>query len=158
MNTGKFPSVAQGLDMRANVPGHNVVLKVAHIGYAVPDIESARNEFELLGWRVCSDVTDDVDRKVKIQFMRMGDSVIELVAPLSDDSPIRKTIHKGSGVPYHICYEAESLDEAEAVLKARHFVVFKKPKPAPAIDDRRVEWFYAKNLGIIELVETNREV
>ncbi len=128
-------------------------LKVHHIGYAVASIEKGRQEFELLGWTICGETTDDISRKVRIQFMCLGESVIELVAPLSDDSPIHKTIQNGSGTPYHICYEVDSLEKAEAELKSNHFIVFKKPLPAPAIGMRRVEWFYAKNGGILELVE-----
>ena len=128
-------------------------LKVHHVGYAVPLIEVARTEFEALGWEVVGQVTDDQLRKVRIQFMRMGDEVIELVAPLTEDSPIRQNLQRGSGMPYHICYEVDSLEEAEAELKALRFIVFKKPQAAPAIGGRLVEWFYSKNNGIIELVE-----
>ncbi len=128
-------------------------LNVHHVGYAVPSLEKARGEFESLGWEVSSEVTDDVDRKVRIQFMRLGDSVIELVAPLTDDSPIRKTLQNGVGTPYHICYEVDSLEEAEAELMQRRYIVFRKPAPAPAIGNRRVEWFFAANGGIMELVE-----
>ncbi len=132
-------------------------LKVHHIGYAVPTIDEARAEFEALGWMACGGVIDDVERKVRIQFLRLGAEVVELVAPLMDDSPIRKTLQKGNGTPYHICYEVESLDEAEREFKAMRFIVFKKPSPAPAIGMRRVEWFYSRNNGIIELVEKERK-
>ena len=131
-------------------------LKVHHVGYAVPSIESARAEFESLGWIVCSGVTDDASRKVRIQFLRLGDEVIELVAPLTDDSPIKKTLQKSSGTPYHICYEVDSLESAEADMKARRFIVFKKPAPAPAIGNRKVEWFFSKCNGIVELVEAKQ--
>lgn len=131
-------------------------LKVHHVGYAVPSIESARVEFESLGWTVCSGVTDDASRKVRIQFLRLGDEVIELVAPLTDDSPIKKTLQKGSGTPYHICYEVDSLESAEADMKARRFIVFKKLAPAPAIGNRKVEWFFSKCNGIVELVEAKQ--
>ena len=96
-----------------------------------------------------------MNRKVRIQFMRLGDSVIELVAPLTADSPIRKTLQNGGGTPYHICYEVDSLETAEVELKQKRFIVFKAPAPAPAIGNRRVEWFFAANGGIMELVEKN---
>ena len=131
-------------------------LKVHHIGYAVPSIEQSLPEFEALGWTVCSGVTEDESRKVRIQFISLGNEVVELVAPLTDDSPIRKTLQKGSGTPYHICYEVDSLEAAEAELKAKRFMVFKKPAPAPAIGMRRVEWFYSRNGGILELVEKGK--
>ncbi len=128
-------------------------LKVHHIGYAVPSIEQSLPEFEALGWAVCSGVTEDESRKVRIQFIRLGDKVVELVAPLTEDSPIRKTLQKGSGTPYHICYEVDSLEDAETALTAKRFIVFKKPSPAPAIGMRRVEWLYSRNGGILDLVE-----
>lgn len=128
-------------------------LKIHHLGYAVPALDSARDEFESLGWRQCGEVTDDEPRKVRIQFMRLGTEMIELVAPLTDDSPIRKILQKGSGAPYHICYETDSLYDAEEMLKGNGFLVFRMAAPAPAIDGRRVEWFFGKNIGIIELVE-----
>lgn len=131
-------------------------LKVHHVGYAVTSIEQSLPEFEALGWSACSGVTEDASRKVKIQFIRLDDEVVELVAPLTDDSPICKILQKSSGTPYHICYEVDSLEDMEAKLKAMRFMVFKKPAPAPAIGMRRVEWFYSKNGGIIELVEKSK--
>ena len=128
-------------------------LKVHHVGYAVPDLAKAIDEFVALGWAVSSEITDDESRQVRIVFLTMGALVVELVAPLSPESPITKQLAKGSGAPYHICYEVESLEEAEAYLKAKKFIVFKKPAVAPAIGGRRVEFLYAKQNGVIELVE-----
>jgi len=132
-------------------------LKVHHVGYAVPSIDGARAEFEALGWTALGEVTDDLGRKVRIQFMSLGHEVVELVAPLADDSPIRKILQKGNGCPYHVCYEAESLDATEKELKAKRFIVFKKPSAAPAIGNRRVEWFYSRGNGIIEIVESEKK-
>jgi len=126
---------------------------VHHIGYAVPDIDKALVEFAALGWKTCSDVTDDESRQVKIVFMEQSGYKIELVAPLSDESPIKKTLKKGSGTPYHICYEVDNLEAAEAELKKAKFIPFKKAAVAPAISGRRVEFMYAKQNGVIELVE-----
>ena len=131
-------------------------LKVHHVGYAVPSLEDAKVEFELLGWVPDGDITDDISRKVRIQFLHLGNEVVELVSPLTEDSPVRKILQKGNGTPYHICYEADSLEAIEAELKARRFIVFQKPSPAPAIGNRRVEWFYSRNNGIIEVVEKQR--
>lgn len=129
-------------------------LKVHHVGYAVPDIEKALAEFGALGWKICSEATDDIARQVRIIFMERDGYQVELVSPLSDDSPIHKTLQKGSGAPYHFCYEVANLETAEAELKKLSFIPFKKAAPAPAIGGKRVEFMFAKNVGIIELVET----
>ena len=128
-------------------------MKVHHIGYAVPDIAKAVLEFESLGWKMSSEITDDMPRQVCIVFMRNGDQLVELVAPLSDASPICKTLQKGSGTPYHICYEVANLEMAEAELKKMRFITFKKAAVALAIGGRRVIFMYAKNVGVVELVE-----
>ena len=128
-------------------------MTVHHIGYAVPDIDKALAEFAVLGWKACSDVTEDEARQVKIVFMEQSGCKIELVAPLSDESPIKKTLQKGSGTPYHICYEVDNLEVAETELKKAKFIPFKKAAVAPAIGGRRVEFMYAKQNGVIELVE-----
>ena len=128
-------------------------MTVHHIGYAVPDIDKALVEFAALGWKACSDVTNDVARQVKIVFMEQLGCKIELVAPLSNESPIKKTLQKGSGTPYHICYEVDNLEVAETELKKAKFITFKKAAVAPAIGGRRVEFMYAKQNGVIELVE-----
>lgn len=130
-------------------------MKVHHLGYAVSSIEKSIPMFGILGWKVSSDITDDVLRKVRIAFLEKDGQVIELVSPLGDDSPVHQALKQNKGVPtpYHICYEVESLDAARAELKQKGFMPFIQAAPAPAIDDRRVEWFFALNLGIIELVE-----
>ena len=131
-------------------------LKIHHIGYAVPDVAKAEYEFGVLGWKTCSGVTDDTVRQVRIVFMERDGHRIELVAPLSASSPINKILSRGSGTPYHICYEVPSLEAAEAELKKARFIPFKKAAEASAIGGRRVEFMYAKQVGVIELVESEK--
>lgn len=130
-------------------------MKVHHIGYAVPDLGKAQVEFTALGWNVCSPITEDVSRQARIAFMEKDGVTIELVAPMSDGSPVYKMLQKGSGSPYHICYEVDSIEAAEVELKKERFIPFQKAAVAPAIGGRRVEFMYAKQAGIIELVEKN---
>lgn len=130
-------------------------MKIHHLGYAVSSIEKSMPVFEILGWKVRGGITDDGPRKVRIAFLEKEGQLLELVAPLGGDSPVHQALRQNKGVPtpYHICYEVESLDTARIELKQQGFMPFIQAAPAPAIDDRRVEWFFALNLGIIELVE-----
>ena len=133
-------------------------MKIHHLGYAVGSIEKSMPVFEILGWKISSDITDDVPRKVRIAFLEKDGQLLELVAPLGDDSPVHQALKQNKGVPtpYHICYEVESLDAARVELKQKGFMPFVSAAPAPAIDNRCVEWFFALNLGIIELVEVRQ--
>lgn len=130
-------------------------MKIHHIGYAVADLAVAERDFALLGWSRCGDIVQDESRKVGIVFLHNGDYVVELVAPLSGDSPIKKVLlkQKGSSSPYHICYEADSLDTAAAGLVAQGFVSVVDPADAPAIGGRRVQFLFSRAVGLVELVE-----
>lgn len=127
--------------------------KIHHLGYAVPDVQDGIETFSALGWAVDSEVTDDLSRNVRIVFLRKGPDVVELVAPLAKPNPIEKVLSVGVGAPYHICYEVDSLPDAERQLKSNKFMPFIRPAPAPALDGRRVEFLFNKEIGIIELVE-----
>ena len=133
-------------------------MKIHHLGYAVSSIEKSMPVFEILGWKVRGGITDDGPRKVRIAFLEKEGLLLELVAPLGDDSPVHQTLKQNKGVPtpYHICYEVESLDAARIELKQKGFMPFIPAAPAPAIEARNVEWFFALNLGIIELVEREK--
>lgn len=134
-------------------------MKIHHIGYAVSSIEKSMPVFEFLGWKPRGGITDDVSRKVRIAFVEKDGQLLEFVAPLGADSPVHQALKQNKGVPtpYHICYEVASLDAARAELKQKGFMPFIPAAPAPAIDNRRVEWFFALNLGIIEFVERTPE-
>ena len=133
-------------------------MKIHHLGYAVNSIEKSIPAFETLGWESSSGITDDRPRKVRIAFLEKDGQLLELVAPLGEDSPVHQALKQNKGVPtpYHICYEVESLDAARAELRQKGFMPFIPAAPAPAIEDRNVEWFFALNLGIIELVEQEK--
>ena len=134
-------------------------MKIHHIGYAVNSIEKSLPVFEVLGWKPRGGITDDVSRKVRIAFVEKDGQLLEFVAPLGDDSPVHQALKQNKGVPtpYHICYEVDSLDVARTELRQKGFMPFIQAAPAPAIDNRCVEWFFALNLGIIELVEHKKE-
>ena len=64
-------------------------MKLDHIGYAVKNMDKALSSFVALGYEVCGDETEDIERKVRIQFLIDADgSKVELISPLSEDSPV----------------------------------------------------------------------
>ncbi|NOZ34454.1 MAG: methylmalonyl-CoA epimerase [Chlorobi bacterium] len=90
---------------------------IEHIGIAVNNIEEAKSYFEdVLGLK-CYAEEKVVDQKVKTAFFKIGETKIELLEALSEDSPAAKFIaKKGQGI-HHIAFAADdvnaSLKEAE---------------------------------------------
>lgn len=88
--------------------------KINHIGVAVPSIEDYLGFFrDMLGLEPKGEEVVP-SQKVKVAFLAIGDSTIELLEPTSDDSPIKKYLDKNGGKPkfHHIAFEVADLEAA----------------------------------------------
>jgi methylmalonyl-CoA/ethylmalonyl-CoA epimerase len=123
-----------------------------HIGIAVRSIESAKI-YEALGLRV--DHVETVESQgVRTAFLSVGDSNLELLEPLSDDSPVGRFVAKrGEGI-HHICLRVSNLDDTLARLKAKGFRLINEA-PVPGAQGCRVAFLHpgAGNGVLIELSE-----
>ena len=127
-------------------------MKVHHIGYAVKDIEDAIKTLAKLGY-VFGDITEDNTQKVKISFGVNGTSVVELVSPIGEQSPVDLFLNKVGPTPYHICYEVENIESKIKELRKIGFLQTSDIKNAAAINSRRIVFLSNLNVGLIELVE-----
>jgi methylmalonyl-CoA/ethylmalonyl-CoA epimerase len=86
-----------------------MIKKIDHIAIAVPDIDSAARFYqEQLGLEVTGRETVP-QRQVRVAFIQLGASRIELVQPDSPESPITKFLEKhGAGI-HHICFEVDDI-------------------------------------------------
>lgn len=131
-------------------------MDIHHIGYAVRNIEKARDTFKSLGFIEDGTVVFDEDRNVNILFLKNQSYRIELIAPadMKKVSPVNCYIKSGGGgQPYHVCYETYDLNKKIEQLKKDKFVLAEDAKKAPAIGNRRVAFLYKRAVGLIELVE-----
>ena len=122
-----------------------------HIGIAVRSLDSAKI-YEALGLRV--DHVETVESQgVRTAFLSVGDSNLELLEPLSADSPVGRFVAKrGEGI-HHICLRVSNLDEHLARLKAKGFRLINAP--VPGAHGCRVAFLHpsAGNGVLIELSE-----
>ena len=94
-------------------------MKVDHIGIATREIEEA-----LLVWRdalgLSVDSTDEVaEQGVRVAMLPLGETHIELLEPLSDDSPVGKFLQKrGPGI-HHIAISVKNIRTTLSQLKAK---------------------------------------
>lgn len=88
--------------------------KISHIGIAVPNIDEYISIFkDTIGLRFQG--TEEVaDQKVKVAFLEVGESRIELLEPTAEDSPIQKFLSKNDNKPkfHHIAIEVENLESS----------------------------------------------
>ena len=92
-------------------------LKIDHLGIAVPSLEQATAAYEALGFRVES--THEVPtEKVRVAFLPVGESHLELLEPTDPSSVIARFLEKRSGL-HHVCVLVDDLDAALEEMKAR---------------------------------------
>ena len=91
---------------------------IEHLGIAVRSIEAHLPYYENVLGLKCYNIETVADQKVKTAFFKVGQTKIELLEPIGEDSTIAKFIEKrGEGV-HHIAFAVPSvqaaLDEAES--------------------------------------------
>lgn len=133
------------------------MMKIHHVGYLVKKMDKAVDSFTVLGFCSISDMIYDQHRDVDIQFMEKDGYVVELVSPKSDSSVVSNLIKIYKNAPYHFCYESDSFEDDLKMLESSHFTRFDEPCPAPALCDRRVCFLQSPQIGMIELLEMEKE-
>ena len=90
------------------------VEKIDHIGIAVDSIEKWIGYYkDVLGLEHTTSV-EIAEQNIRVAFLKIGESQIELVEPTSDDSPIAKFLeNRGSGI-HHIAVLVDDIDAALA--------------------------------------------
>jgi methylmalonyl-CoA/ethylmalonyl-CoA epimerase len=131
--------------------------KLRHVGVAVPSLGPTTETLStLFGYRVVSGPFDDPIQKVSVNFLTTSDkdaAEIELIAPLSEDSPITSMLAKSGGGAYHLCFETSNIDQALVHAKNNGCMIVSPPVPAVAFGGRRIAWIYTRSRQLFELVE-----
>ncbi len=102
--------------IRANVQPQPLLLvmpqeprKMAHLGVAVKNLQESINLYTKLGFQLEGQETVESEG-VEVAFLRLGESHVELLAPLHEQSPIAKFIQKrGEGI-HHLAIEVEDIE------------------------------------------------
>ena len=128
---------------------------VDHIGFAVANVEEAiayyTAAFGLTEWERIS----LPDRHMAVGVARLGETLLELIAPTSEDAAFAKFLRdKGPGI-HHIAYRVENIVEALAELQARGIPLIDKT-PRPGIHNTLIAFVHPKagTQGVlVELVQ-----
>lgn len=105
----------------------SMIKGIEHIGIAVKSIKSAREFFKKMGLEFSEEEIVESE-KVKISFCELNNVKIELLEPVSEDSPIYKFVEKGGGI-HHIGFFVEDIKEFCKNLQGKGIeLVYEVPK------------------------------
>lgn len=127
--------------------------KISHVGIAVHSIEEAAKFYQKLGLEIESiEVVES--QKVKVAFIPIGDVRIELLEPISEDSPVAKYLEsKGEGI-HHLALEEDDLVSTLNELEKNGIRLIDK-KPRPGAHKANIAFLHPKSTHgiLIELCE-----
>ena len=127
-----------------------------HLGIATRNIEKCAEIYGNLGYTK-SEIKIEPSQNVKICFLHKQKSpVLELVEPLSKDSPISRMIQASGTTPYHSCYEVENIKLAVNELEALNFRPLFEPTKSEAMEEGLFCYLFSPDVGLIELYEKAR--
>jgi methylmalonyl-CoA/ethylmalonyl-CoA epimerase len=134
--------------------------RLNHIGVATPSIERSIAMYrDLLGARHIGEAFDLPAQKVRVCFVDLPNSQIELLEPLGADSPIAKFLEKNpAGGQHHLCFEVPDIHAAAAEMTERGATVLGEPRIGA--HGTPVIFLHPKCTGgvLVELMETPQEV
>lgn len=129
-------------------------MRLHHVGIAVEDLEEAKARYLLLGYRLLAE-GEVASQGVRVALLSgEGEALLELLAPLSPDTPVGRFLAKRGPGLHHLAFATPRIEEALARLKAEGARLIDEA-PRPGFGGHRVAFVHPSfGLGVLwELVE-----
>ena len=130
--------------------------KLNHIAIAVPNINEAAEQYRSIFGAKVSEPVEQPDHGVTTIFIDLGNTKIELLQVLGEDSPIEKFMDKNpKGGMHHICLEVEDINQAVEKLNTHKVAITGTGKPRTGAHGKPVVFLHPKSCNgtLIELEE-----
>src|SRR5690606_1970141 len=128
------------------------MIKIEHLGIAVKDLGVSNELFrKLLGKPAYKEEAVESEA-VKTSFFEIGESKLELLEAMNENSAIAKYLDKNREGIHHIAFAVDDMEAEIARLKAEGFQ-FINEIPKPGADNKRVVFLHPKSTNgvLVEL-------
>lgn len=128
--------------------------RLDHVAVLVPDLEEALTFWQNKLGLSLDHVETISSMAVKIAFLPLGESEIELVQPTTADSGLAAFLEKRGPGLHHICIEVDDIASKLAELRSRDVRLIDE-EPVLMDDGRQLAFIHPKSTGgvLIELYE-----
>lgn len=131
-------------------------IRINHLAVVVEDVEKSLAFWrDGLGLSLGGDVEDVPAEEVKVAFLNLGDSHIELVQPTTEDSGIAKYLAKRGQGMHHICLEVSDIEATLRELSKKGYdLINDTPRER---DGKKYAFVHPKSTGgvLLELYEVH---
>jgi len=130
------------------------LIRLNHVAVLVEDLDQALSFWQDQLGLTLDHVETVSSMEVKIAFLPLGESEIELVQPTTEDSGLAKFLKKRGPGLHHICIEVEDISAKIADLQEKGVRLI-DVKPITMDDGRKLAFLHPKSAGgvLVELYE-----
>ncbi|MBT6095190.1 MAG: methylmalonyl-CoA epimerase [Rhodospirillaceae bacterium] len=128
--------------------------RLNHVAIAVPDLDAAAATYRGALGATVSDVQDEPDHGVRVVFVELPNTKIELLEPMGEGSPIQAFLDKNpSGGMHHVCYEVDDILAARDRLKQEGARIIGNGEPKIGAHGKPVLFLHPKDFNgtLVEL-------
>ncbi len=135
-----------------------MIKKISHIAIVVPELEEALAFWvEILGLPL-EHVEHVPDQDVDVAFLPSGESEIELLEPLSQESGVARFMERRGPGMHHICFEVDDIENMLDRMKTAGIPLINED-PTFGTGGKKIVFVHPKGTGgvLVELYELTEE-
>lgn len=121
-----------------------------HVGIIVKSIKEY--EKKMLFEEKLNEVIDPIQKAKLSLYKNFSDSFLELIEPLSEDSPTYNALSKFGEHLNHLCYTSESFQMVNELAEQNNWLQIFGPVPAVLFNNKEVVFYFTQNRQIIEFI------
>ncbi|HOT47829.1 MAG TPA: methylmalonyl-CoA epimerase [Syntrophales bacterium] len=131
------------------------VTRLDHIGIAVKSIAESLKVYEAMGLKSVG-VEEVAEQKVRVAFLPIGETEIELLESTAPDGPVAKYIEKNGEGIQHLALRVDNLEAALAEMKAKGVRLIDE-KPRYGAGGAKIAFVHPRSTGGVLLELSERE-
>lgn len=125
-----------------------------HVAIAVKNLEETVRLYETVLGLKAERIESFPPQKVKVAILRLGETKIELISPMSPESTVARFLEKRGEGLHHIAIQVDNLEETLETLKAKG-VKLVDEKPRLGVEGVKVAFIHPKSMSgvLVELCQ-----
>jgi methylmalonyl-CoA epimerase len=133
----------------------NMLNKIDHIGIAVKSVQDTKKLFKLL-FNLNPEFEETMDdQRVKVIGFKVGESNLEFIEPINDESPILNFLEKRGEGLHHIAISVDNIENILGEFKTHQLKLIDE-KPRTGAEGKKIAFVHPKSFKGI-LLELTQE-
>jgi methylmalonyl-CoA/ethylmalonyl-CoA epimerase len=130
-------------------------MRLHHIGILVSELEAGVRSFDaVIPGLLWSERYEDVVQQVEVRFAGgNGGPLFEVIAPLSDTSPVQRALKQRRDIINHMAYLCDDISAEGERLRAAGCFAIGEPKPGIVYGSMPIQFFLTPEGFLLELIE-----